>query len=248
MPTISMIFSASPSWIRSRLDDPQRQLLGLESKERRSEVGTVLGVDRQPEAAALRKHEERDRMQRQDRSWRKHRPLHTLLSALGDEGPHVGELAKFSLVDAGLPSRWQRRTGLCDHESDFAGRDLHPRVFLDAVHRPHANRDSRHQQVGLIPGFAMKRDGTALAASGSPAADHQAHLVGTDAMNRQQSDEQEKNERHGDRHRRLDRRESKHGSLQMPTGLADGLEVGSPLFRVRGNTPRGAGIAPVVPP
>jgi len=37
-------------------------------------------------------------------------------------------------------------------------------------------------------------------------------------------------------------------SLQVPTGLADGLEVGSPLFRVRGNTPRGAGIAPVVPP
>ena len=68
-----------------RLDHPQRQFVGLESKERGSEAGTVFGVDRQPKAAALREHEERDRMQRQDRSRRKHRPLHTLLSALGDE-------------------------------------------------------------------------------------------------------------------------------------------------------------------
>ena len=75
-------------------------------------------------------------------------------------------------------------------------------MFLDAVHRPDANRQSRHQQVSLIPGFAMKRDGTALRASGSPAADHEPHFVGTDAMNRQQRDgEQEQNERHGDRDR-----------------------------------------------
>ena len=106
MPTISMIFSAPLSWILSGSMHPQRQFLGLESKERGSEAGTVFGVDRQPEAAALREHEERDRMQRQDRSRRKHRPLHTLLSALGDEGTDVGELTEFRLVDTGLPSGW----------------------------------------------------------------------------------------------------------------------------------------------
>ena len=166
-------------------DHPQRQLRGLESKERRPEAGTVLGVDRQPKAAALGEHEECDRMQRQDRSRRKHRPLHTLLSALRDEGTDVGELTKFRLVDAGLPSRWQRRTGLCDHEADFAGRDLHPRVFLDVAHRPYANGNARHQQVSLISGFTVKCDGTTLGTSGAKAADHQPHFVGTDAMNRQ---------------------------------------------------------------
>ena len=143
-------------------------------------------------------------------------------------------LRKHGLADAGLPSRWQRCTGLCDHEADFAGRDLDPGMFLDAVHRPGANGQPKHQQVGLIPGFAMQRDGTALRASGSPAADHQPDLIGTDAMNRQRGDgEQEQDERHGDRDRRLNRRASKHGELQVRTGLADGLEVGVPLFRVR---------------
>ena len=172
-----------------RLDHSQGQFLGLQSKERRAKARTVLGVDRQAEAAALREHEERDRMQRQDRSRRKHRPLHALLPALGDEGANVGELAELGLVDAGLPSRRQWRPDLRDHQADFAGRDLHPGMFLDAVDGPDANRQSRHQQVGLIPGFAMKRDGTALRASGSPAANHQSHFVGTDAMNRQERDE-----------------------------------------------------------
>ena len=106
MPTMSIELVGAAFVDPERLDHLQRQLRRLESKERRAEAGTILFVDRQPEAAALREHQERDRMQRQDRSRRKHRPLHALLSALGDEGTDVGELTEDRLVDARLPSRW----------------------------------------------------------------------------------------------------------------------------------------------
>ena len=162
-------------------------------------------------------------MQRQDRSRRKHRPLHTLLPALGDEGANVGELTEHGLVDAGLPSRRQWRPGLCDDQADFAGRDLHPGMLLDAIDRPDANGDPGHQQVRLVPGFAMKRDRTALRAPGSPAADHQSHFVGTDAMNRQErDDEQEQDERHceHDHSRRLNERASKHGGPPSADGVS----------------------------
>ena len=106
MPTMSIDLVGAALVDPERLDHSQRQFLGLQSKERRTEARTVFLVDRQPEAAALREHEERDRMQRQDRSRRKHRPLHTLLSALGDEGADVSELTEHGLVDARLPSRW----------------------------------------------------------------------------------------------------------------------------------------------
>jgi len=89
---------------QERLDHSQRQLRWLESKEGGAEAGPVLFVDRQPEAAALREHQERDRMQRQDGARREHRPLHALLAALGDESTDVRELTKCRLVDTRLPS------------------------------------------------------------------------------------------------------------------------------------------------
>jgi hypothetical protein len=82
-----------------RRDDPEREIVGIQSKECRTELVTILAVHRQAEAAARGQHEKCDRMQRDNRSRRQHGALDTLLSAAIDERADVGELSELRLVD-----------------------------------------------------------------------------------------------------------------------------------------------------
>ncbi len=159
-------------------------------------------------------------MQRHDRARREHRTLHTLLSAAGDERADVGELSEFSLVDPGLPAGRKRRADLRHDQTDLAGRNLHPRVLLDTVDGPEAERDTGHQQVGLIAGFPRERHRTGAFLLPSPAFDHQADFVGTEPDDGLRGDDD--GERAHEQHDEIDRvqGELEHGRPPSAGGVS----------------------------
>ena len=70
--------------------------------------------------------DEPDRVDRRRRAGREHRPLDTLLAAVVEERPHVGEVPELGLVHRRLGAGRERAADLGDHQADAARRDLHP--------------------------------------------------------------------------------------------------------------------------
>ena len=96
-------------------------------------------------------------MDRRERAGRQHRPLHALLSVFLDEHAEVGEVAELGFVDRRLGADRERFADLRDHDADLTGRHLHPRMFRHRKDQPQLEAQPRHQQFGLIAGFAAER-------------------------------------------------------------------------------------------
>ena len=130
-------------------------------------------------------HDERDRVDRDERARGQHRALHALLAAVLDEGAQVREVPELRLVDRALRADRQRRTDLRDHHADLAGGDLHPRVLLDLEERPQLEAQPRHQERGLVAGLAVERDRVVLVElAGREALRHESHLGRSDDVER----------------------------------------------------------------
>ena len=114
-------------------------------------------------------------MHRHQGSWRKHRPLHALLSAVFQEHSNIVEVAELGPVDAGLCTDGQWLADLRDYDADLAGGNLYPRKLADAVDRPELKAQTGHQQIGLKPGFLVECNGVALVES------FEAELLGDEA-------------------------------------------------------------------
>jgi hypothetical protein len=105
------------------------------------------------------------------------------LAAVFDEGIEVGELPELLAVDGGFGAVGQRIADLGDHHADLPGRDLHPGVFLHGVEKAELETDARHEQFGLVAGFALEGDGVVVGqAPVREAARYKAHFRGADAM------------------------------------------------------------------
>ncbi len=140
-------------------NDGCRQLIGRQTRDRcRGALGNDLAV-----GGAERCDGEGDRMHRDGRAWRQNRPLHTALTAVRHEGWQITEVTECRRVFSGLRTGNGRVADLCDDHADAARRNLHPRVQLHLVERPQLESPARHQNIGLITGFALLGDELVLA-------------------------------------------------------------------------------------
>ena len=68
------------------------------------------------------------------------------------------KFAERFLVHGRLRADRQRRAHLRDDHANFARRNLHPRIHFNVVEQPRLPAAPRHQEIGLVARFAMKRD------------------------------------------------------------------------------------------
>jgi hypothetical protein len=179
-----------------RRDDRDFEVLRPQFERARRELVVVrqrreLRSDRESEDAASREDEEADRMDRHQGPGREHRALHTLLAVVGDEPPQVREVAEGRVVPGALGADRQRPSDLGDDHADLAGLDLDPGILGDRVHRPQLEPRPRHQQVGLVAGLAVERDGVVVGELAPEPLGHQPDLGGADAVERLRDDDEE---------------------------------------------------------
>src|SRR5260221_5052490 len=97
-----------------------------------------------------------------ERAGRQYRALDTFLPASLDEDPQVRKVCKLFFIDCGLCADRQWAAYLGDDHTNFAGRYLHPRIFVDRINRERFPTQAGHQQVGLIAGFPVASDRAVL--------------------------------------------------------------------------------------
>ena len=93
----------------------------------------------------------------------------------------------------------ERLSHLRDHHTDLTGGYLHPRELLHAEHRPDLEAQSRHEQRGLVAGFAAEPDRVVLGelAEREPLRD-EPDLGRADRMERLEHDRDDHNDHHDD--------------------------------------------------
>ena len=149
-------------------DDRHEQLLRVEPEHLGGDATALarrslqLARHRRAVHTARGDHEERSGMDRHERSRRQHRPLHTLLTTVGQERAEVAEVAERLAVLGALRTDRDRVADLGDDDAEFAGRHLHPRVLGDRVHRPQLEPQTGHEQRGLIAGLPVQGDRVAV--------------------------------------------------------------------------------------
>ena len=185
-------------------DDRDPQLVGnqAEGRERRFCVAPALR-DRYAVHPARGEHEERQRVQRQQRPGGQHRALDALLAALAQEGGQVGEVGESRLVVGALRAHGQRGAELGDDHADLAGRHLYPRVLGHREHRPQLEPEPGHEQTGLVAGLALEGDHLVAAEASPQSLVDQPDLAGSDEPERREDDHQQdpENDRDDERNR-----------------------------------------------
>ncbi len=184
-------------------DDGDPELVGGEAER----LGAETLLARHPEVrrdgdavdVGGRHHEETDGMDREQGARGEDGTLYALLATVGEEARQVGEVAELGLVHRALGADGQGRAELGDHDADLASRNLHPRVALDGEDGPELESQARHEQLGLIAGFAVEADGVVVlqAFEGEPLVD-QTDLGRSDQDERLQSEDDRDESDHAD--------------------------------------------------
>ena len=115
-------------------------------------------VDGQPVGLGGGDDKERDRVDGRERAGRQHLALHAFLAPALHERTEAGEVPELFSIDGRLGAGGKRLADLGDDDTDLAGRYLHPRVADHRVGGPQLEADAGHEQLGLVAGFARKRD------------------------------------------------------------------------------------------
>jgi hypothetical protein len=128
-----------------------------------------------------------------------HRALHTLLPVEVEEGLERREVAELVLEDRRLGADGERVADLRDDDADLSRGDLHPRELLHGVDGPQPQPQPRHEELGLVAGLAVERDGVVLGEllDGEALVD-QADLRRTDRVDRLQDHDQSEEHDDGD--------------------------------------------------
>src|SRR6266851_558038 len=87
-------------------------------------------------APLLGNHQERHRMNWQQGTRRQDRALNTLLPAILNEAANIGEIAELLAIGRRFRAHRKRPANLRDYDTDFAGRNLNPRMLIEAIPEP----------------------------------------------------------------------------------------------------------------
>ena len=79
--------------------------------------------------------------------------MHAFLPAELHEAAQVRKIGELLFVDRGLCPDGEWVAYLGDDYTDFARRNLHPRVLFHGIHHERFPTKAGHQQVGLVAGF-----------------------------------------------------------------------------------------------